>query len=57
MRDHGRFVDLDPVLAPLATEPLATVLERVLEVLSAAAGGELDDDLALLVAEYRPRRP
>jgi len=54
--DDGQFVDLDPVLAPLATEPLATVLERVLEVLSAAAGGELDDDLALLVAEYRPRR-
>jgi GAF domain-containing protein len=51
----GHFAELDSLVAPLATEPLASALDHVLERLSAVAGGALADDLAMLVAEYRPR--
>jgi serine phosphatase RsbU (regulator of sigma subunit) len=50
----GRFVDPRSVIAPLASGPLSDVLETLLAALHEAIGGELDDDLALLAAEYRP---
>jgi serine phosphatase RsbU (regulator of sigma subunit) len=49
----GGFVDLARVTAPLATAPLDEVLDDVLRALQAWTGGPLNDDLALLVAEYR----
>jgi GAF domain-containing protein/anti-sigma regulatory factor (Ser/Thr protein kinase) len=49
----GQFVQLDSVVAPLAAEgPLDSVLGRILSGLRALIGGRLDDDLALVVAEY-----
>jgi GAF domain-containing protein len=49
----GRFVPLDTVVGPLADEgPIDGVLGRILDGLRAKVGGNLGDDLALLVAEY-----
>ncbi|BEP15106.1 hypothetical protein acdb102_34170 [Acidothermaceae bacterium B102] len=53
-RPDGRFVDLTAITAPLADGELRSVLDRVLEALRAQVGPELGDDLALVVAEYRP---
>jgi GAF domain-containing protein len=49
----GRFTNLAEVVTPLRTTGLEAVLDEILARLSAGVG-ELDDDLALLVAEYRP---
>jgi GAF domain-containing protein len=51
---EGEFADLNRIVAPLRTAELNTVLEDVLAQLRCSVGGDLDDDLALLVAEYRP---
>jgi GAF domain-containing protein len=53
-RDASReFVQLERVVAPLAAGgPIEDVLGRILEGLRALVGGNLGDDLALLVAEY-----
>jgi serine phosphatase RsbU (regulator of sigma subunit) len=49
----GRFVQLGDVLGPLAEgNALDTVLPGVLDALLAVVGGNLGDDLALVVAEY-----
>ena len=56
-RPDGRFVDLAAITAPLADGGLGSVLDRVLEVLRQQVGPELGDDLALVVAEYRPDPP
>ena len=53
-RPDGRFVDLTAITAPLAEGDLASVLDRVLGSLRAQVGSERSDDLALVVAEYRP---
>ncbi|MCU1691493.1 MAG: hypothetical protein JWM64_584 [Frankiales bacterium] len=54
-RDAGRhFLDLLDVVRPLSGGRLEDVLDGVLAGLRAAAGPDLGDDLALLVAEYRP---
>jgi serine phosphatase RsbU (regulator of sigma subunit) len=53
-RPDGRFVELAVSMAPLATGTLDTVLDRVLDALRDQVGPELDDDLALVAAEYRP---
>ena len=50
----GEFADLHRIVAPLRTAELNSVLDDVLAQLRSAVGGELDDDLALLVAEYQP---
>ena len=50
---EGGFVDLMAITGPLAHAPLDAVLDDVLHRLEAATGGVLNDDLALLVAEYR----
>jgi GAF domain-containing protein/anti-sigma regulatory factor (Ser/Thr protein kinase) len=51
----GRFVQLDSVVAPLAAGgPIDGVLDRILDGLRALVG-RLDDDLALVVAEYPGR--
>jgi hypothetical protein len=42
------------VVEPLRTGRLETVLEEILGELRNTVGGDLDDDLALLAAEYRP---
>jgi hypothetical protein len=47
----GRFIELDTLLAGLAREPLASVLDRILMRLRSRAG-EITDDLALLLIEY-----
>lgn len=47
----GRFIELDSLLAGLAWEPLAQVLDRLLLRLRTRAG-EITDDLALLLIEY-----
>jgi serine phosphatase RsbU (regulator of sigma subunit) len=48
----GRFVQLESVVAPLAAGgPIDGVLDRILDGLRALVG-RLDDDLALVVAEY-----
>jgi serine phosphatase RsbU (regulator of sigma subunit) len=49
---QGRFADLMRVVGPLRTAELGTVLAQILAELRAIVGGELDDDLALLAAEY-----
>lgn len=55
-RDPDReFVDLMALVAPLSAGALDDALPAVLDALRAAVGGELGDDLALLVAEYDPR--
>jgi serine phosphatase RsbU (regulator of sigma subunit) len=53
-RDASRnFVELENVLGPLAAGgPLDGVLGRILDGLRAQVGGNLGDDLALVVAEY-----
>jgi serine phosphatase RsbU (regulator of sigma subunit) len=53
-RPDRNFVELPPLLTPLFDGDLDTVLARVLTGLRTAVGGELGDDLAMLVAEYRP---
>lgn len=50
----GRFVDLRAVVGALDDGNLDGALDRMLDALQRAVGGELGDDLALLVAEYRP---
>jgi serine phosphatase RsbU (regulator of sigma subunit) len=50
----GRFVDFRRLVEPLGTGDFATVLDRMLGSLEEFVGGALGDDLALLVAEYRP---
>jgi GAF domain-containing protein/anti-sigma regulatory factor (Ser/Thr protein kinase) len=50
----GQFAELMRVVQPLRTGKLETVLEEILGELRNTVGGDLDDDLALLVAEYRP---
>jgi serine phosphatase RsbU (regulator of sigma subunit) len=52
-RPDRSFVELPPLLTPLFDGDLDTVLARVLTGLRSAVGGELGDDLAMLVAEYR----
>ncbi|MDP9181979.1 MAG: serine/threonine-protein phosphatase, partial [Actinomycetota bacterium] len=49
----GRFIDLTRVTESLSHAPLNEVLDDVLRALDVATGGLLNDDLALLVAEYR----
>jgi serine phosphatase RsbU (regulator of sigma subunit)/anti-sigma regulatory factor (Ser/Thr protein kinase) len=57
-RDQRReFVDLMSLVPPLLVAELDVVLDEVLNRLHAAVGGALDDDLALVVAEYRGSRP
>jgi GAF domain-containing protein/anti-sigma regulatory factor (Ser/Thr protein kinase) len=51
----GRFIELEEVAAELAHGPLETVLDRIHQALREAVGSDLADDLALLVAEYRPQ--
>lgn len=51
---HGRFVDLPRVVAPLAGGDPPTVLDRILAELRGTVGTDFGDDLALVVAEYRP---
>jgi serine phosphatase RsbU (regulator of sigma subunit) len=49
----GDFVQLGDVVGPLAGGgPLETVLAGILDALRARVGGNLGDDLALVVAEY-----
>jgi serine phosphatase RsbU (regulator of sigma subunit) len=49
-----RFVDLVDIAAPVVDGDLHSVLDEMLASLHRAVGRELGDDLALLVAEYRP---
>jgi serine phosphatase RsbU (regulator of sigma subunit) len=51
---NGEFVDLMKVTAPLVSSPFDVVLEDIVASVQSATGGPLADDLALLVAEYRP---
>jgi serine phosphatase RsbU (regulator of sigma subunit) len=51
---QGRFIELEKVAVELAHGPLETVLDRIHQALRDAVGSDLDDDLALLVAEYQP---
>jgi GAF domain-containing protein/anti-sigma regulatory factor (Ser/Thr protein kinase) len=53
-RPDGRFVDLAAITAPVADGSLDSVLGRVLDALRDQVGPDLGDDLALVVAEYRP---
>jgi GAF domain-containing protein/anti-sigma regulatory factor (Ser/Thr protein kinase) len=54
-RDAGRrFPDLAKLAQPLASADHRTVLDRILAELRRFVGRDLEDDLALLVAEYRP---
>ena len=46
------FVDLRQLLEPVGDGDLDAALDGVLSGLRAAVGGALDDDLAMLVAEY-----
>jgi serine phosphatase RsbU (regulator of sigma subunit) len=52
--ERGRFVDLAWVVSPLESGDLQYSLDEVLERLHRFAGRQLGDDVALLVAEYRP---
>ena len=52
--DRGRFVDVDRAVASLSTAPLRAVLEELLAALRAEVGGDLGDDLAMLLAEFDP---
>jgi serine phosphatase RsbU (regulator of sigma subunit) len=55
-RDPQRqFVDLQQLVQPLRTGPLDLALDAVLAELRQAVGGDLGDDLAMLVAEWAPR--
>jgi serine phosphatase RsbU (regulator of sigma subunit) len=51
---EGRFVALSDLTAALAQAPLDDVLDGVLAALAASVGSALGDDLALVVAQYRP---
>lgn len=51
---QGRFADLGDVVSGLPRGELPTVLDEILARLRRAVGAALSDDLALLVAEYRP---
>jgi serine phosphatase RsbU (regulator of sigma subunit)/anti-sigma regulatory factor (Ser/Thr protein kinase) len=51
----GGFVDLMKMTAPLVSAPFDTVLDEVVGRVQEATGGPLADDLALLIAEYRPQ--
>ncbi|HEX6921605.1 MAG TPA: GAF domain-containing protein [Actinomycetes bacterium] len=53
----GGFVDLADMVRALASGPLDTVLDRILDTLRAAVGQDLADDLGLLLAEYDPAGP
>lgn len=56
-RPDGQFVDLFRTVAPLTNGPIGAGLDHVLQTLQDAVGSHLSDDIALLVAEYRPRTP
>lgn len=47
------FLSLETLAGPLATEPFDGAVEKVLGRLRARVGGQLHDDLALLLAEFR----
>jgi serine phosphatase RsbU (regulator of sigma subunit) len=49
-----RFVDLVRLVQPLRRGPLEAALDAVLSALRETVGGELGDDLALLVVEWQP---
>ncbi|MCW2569463.1 MAG: hypothetical protein JWN54_3560 [Mycobacterium sp.] len=51
---QGRFAELPDVVSGLAEGGLPAALDEILARLRATVGTELSDDLALLVAEYRP---
>jgi serine phosphatase RsbU (regulator of sigma subunit) len=51
---EGNFADIRRTVSTLPTAPLPSVLDKMLSGLRAAIGGELGDDLALLVAEFAP---
>jgi serine phosphatase RsbU (regulator of sigma subunit) len=54
-RDAARqFVDLEQIAQPIVGGDLYVVLDEVLQRLHRSVGRDLGDDLALLVAEYRP---
>lgn len=53
----GRFIDLMRTVAPLTDGPIGAGLDNVLKALHDTVGSHLNDDIALLVAEYRPRTP
>jgi serine phosphatase RsbU (regulator of sigma subunit) len=50
----GGFVDPSPFVAAMAAADVEDALDGLLESLAQAAGHELDDDLALLLACYDP---
>ncbi len=50
----GRYADLMDVAQPLGQGNLGVVLQRIMARLRTATGGDLNDDLALLAAEYSP---
>jgi hypothetical protein len=50
----GAYPDLFTVTKPLLRGNLGSGLQGILSNLRAATGGELNDDLALLAAEYAP---
>lgn len=52
--EDGRFIDLDWVVSPLESGDLQYALDEVLERLHRFAGQQLGDDVAMLVAEFRP---
>jgi serine phosphatase RsbU (regulator of sigma subunit)/anti-sigma regulatory factor (Ser/Thr protein kinase) len=47
----GRFVDAAAALMPVLTAPADVVLARILELIRADVGGELTDDLAMVLVE------
>ncbi|MDP3967793.1 MAG: SpoIIE family protein phosphatase [Nocardioides sp.] len=49
------FVDAATVLSALAAAPFELALDTALESLEGQTSGSLDDDLALLLAEYDPK--
>jgi serine phosphatase RsbU (regulator of sigma subunit) len=51
---QGRFADLADLVPPLAEGQLPAVLDEILARLRSTVGTALGDDLALLVAEFRP---
>lgn len=53
-RADGSFVDLLDVAEPLRRGDLDRALRRILARLRAVTGSDLNDDLALLAAEYSP---
>ncbi len=52
--EAGGFAELLEVAEPLHEGPLGSGLHGILTRLRAATGGDLNDDLALLAAEYAP---